>query len=1709
MTRQTQKTKQHKAGYSSPKKKALSRGRGLGEGESDQNKQHFSVACKRTLLAIAIASLLYQNSAIANPRGGKVVAGSAQIIQKSPGKLDIIQKSHKAVINWRGFSIARGEHTRFIQPSSSAIALNRVRGGQASLINGALTANGNVWLINPNGVLFGKGAQINVRGLMATTSDINNDDFMAGRYLFNKPTDNINATIVNQGQIEVTDGGSIVLAAHKVSNEGTIKAKLGHVVLASGDTFTMDFHGDGLLQFDIGDPVQQVGNGDTEALVSNPGKITVDGGIVEMTARTRNTMVERVINMEGIIQARAVGVEDGTIILSGGEIGTVTVSGTLDVSGTEQGQVGGVAKVLGEKVGIIDGAEIDASGDAGGGDVLVGGNLHGAGPEQNARETLVADDVFIHADALSRGDGGTVAVWADESADINGTITARGGSVSGNGGFIETSGKQFLKVSSSPDASASNGKAGTWLIDPTDIRIVSPEGTGIETSFVAAETINNALNNGTSVTLDTSTATNNTNNEFPLGNITQESGATISKTDGVEATLTLQAENNIILNDSIVSIANKLNVVLNSDRDTQNGGAIIISPGSEIRSNGGDIIMGGGSDPLNEPAIATENSFINNSDGSPIQIGNGIQIGASQEEAVNIDAGGGDIKMTGRGRLDGVTESPTGIAIFGESIVQTLGDGNIRMNGFGGEGLNFVDGSLDVRSRSNAIAITESSEIITADGNIELIGVADGDGRENNGVLLQDSKVTSTGTGSISIEGTGGGGNFANRGIYIEGEGTQVLTDSGSITLTGTGGQNNINDSDTNDGVSILNGGTVESQSSNITITGIGGFGRKGNQGINLGSTTDDGIGAAIRSNGGNIELNGTGQGEAENRLDTVTFEPGNRSHGIAIYNNGVIETSRNGSIQLDGKIESSELGTSAVFLSNFGDNTQNIPSPKITSENGNIDIKGIADGQNGSGNTGIFLAQGGSIESSGAGSINMEGVGGNGRSGNHGVIIQDLNTVVKTTNGNIGFTGTGGDDTSGDSGPTNNDGISIFNSAKVEATGLGNINFVGSAGQGELDNQGIAIGSSDADFNTIVKTNSGDINLVGMGGNSSSSPSNFGNHGVFVFDNGTVESDSGSITIEGSSGQNGKGIFAANVFTEQSQPVRIATASIDSMITLRADQFELRSPTEISGSGVLQLEPLDPNLDISVSLSDAIKDGFSEVFIGHENGSGTVTITSDGFSFNDKTTLRSPNSGGQVGIDGDVQTNGNDLALVAGSAVDVNADITTSGGALDISTAGNIDTTAGVLNSSAGSSDDAGEIRLEAAGNINAGNIVVSSLSGNGGDITIISQNGAISSLGIDAGSGTVELSAGETTEATNSDLTLNADVVAQSVSLKAGDAINQTAGFIQSRQLGIEAESQTTLASADIDVLAARITGAGNGFSFSDPNSFALGQVGNIVGITTNNGSVDLQVENTITFNENVATNGGDFSLIGGALLASSTSISTNGGNINFNGLVNGNFPLTLAAGNTGNIHFFDDVGNDEVPLGPVNILSANNVTIDGRFVAGDMDVRHNGNFTTGEVGFLELDSLEINPDANSANLRGIVAGAAEKDTALEVQGPENNPNFTINDCVIGISCFKSPIDDSVELRDFPVPAEPRPSDITTPSEILLVDSAGLSNVLLVMQRRRPSNNPAAYQYSNFGNTEMWDDVPGAYSISSFAAFSPVLDEKDGDNSEFKDVE
>jgi len=575
-------------------------------------------------IVIALASVglgsLPAGIALANPQGGTVVAGTVAIQQESATKLGVTQTSNKAIVDWRSFSIGANEQTQFYQPSASSVILNRVVGEDPSKILGTLTANGQVFLVNPNGILFGKNAQIDVAGLVATTHNIRNEDFLAGKYNFNIPG-KPNASVINEGTIRIADTGIAAFLAPSVANKGVIVARLGKVALGAANGFTLDFQGDELLSFMVSDEVAQTaydldGNQLT-SFVENAGRIEAHGGHVLLTAKAAEGVVQGVINQSGVIEAVSVGVENGEIILSGGQHGTVSISGTLDVSGKNQGETGGVVKITGQDIHLTSSSRVDASGAEGGGKVFIGGDnleaisgntplttqeTHSASASTLSRSIVIDGGTVIDASALSNGSGGVVLLWSDESSKVHGMILANGGQNSGDGGFIETSSKHSVDIADANiSAAAFNGQPGTWLLDPDFIWIDSS----------AAAAIKTALNNGTHHKI--------------IATYMVDIAADITKTSGGDATLYISADW-IYQHEGVdvTSTAGKLNINYDA-KDRVWIGRGWVGGESNFNTNGGNIIFNG-------PNFVGVNGTINAGTGT-------ILIKAQNKEPVGFDKG--------------------------------------------------------------------------------------------------------------------------------------------------------------------------------------------------------------------------------------------------------------------------------------------------------------------------------------------------------------------------------------------------------------------------------------------------------------------------------------------------------------------------------------------------------------------------------------------------------------------------------------------------------------------------------------------------------------------------------------------------------------------------------------------------------------------------------------------------------------------------------------------------------------------------------------------------------------------------------------------------------------------------------------------------------------------------------------------------------------
>src|SRR5438067_9501558 len=317
-------------------------------------------------LAVGAALLPWVSSGFALPTGEQTLFGVVDYSRPNSQTMNINVGSPTAGSSFTSFSIGGGQTVNIQQPSASSTYLIKDVGGKASQIYGVLNANGQVFMSNTSGVVFAPGAQVNVGALFATSLNINPLDFQAGRYNFYK--DGAAGPVVNRGTI--TASAYAALAGPQVRNDGVIMARAGTVALAAGDRVSLDMIGDGLIRVSVDQAA-------LNASAINAGTIQADGGTVLLTARSANALLDTVINNSGVIRAHSLIERNGEIILDGGSAGVVANTGTLSVAGTDPGTTGGTLKVLGQYVGLFDGSKIDASGEAGGGAVLLGGNYQG------------------------------------------------------------------------------------------------------------------------------------------------------------------------------------------------------------------------------------------------------------------------------------------------------------------------------------------------------------------------------------------------------------------------------------------------------------------------------------------------------------------------------------------------------------------------------------------------------------------------------------------------------------------------------------------------------------------------------------------------------------------------------------------------------------------------------------------------------------------------------------------------------------------------------------------------------------------------------------------------------------------------------------------------------------------------------------------------------------------------------------------------------------------------------------------------------------------------------------------------------------------------------------------------------------------------------------------------------------------------------------
>ena len=638
------------------------------------------------------------------------------------------------------FGLSSEQTANFLSSPEIQNILGRVVSGDPSVINGLIEvtgSNSNLFLLNPAGIIFGPDAILNIPAdFFATTATgigfggdswfnaLGNNDYPSligtpSQFAFDLSQP---GTIINAGSLAVQPGHNLTLVGGNVINTGDITAPGGNISIAAvpGENLVRITQAGHLLSLEIEPPRDDGG----KLLGINP------------------------VDLPALLTGPLQGVETGLSLTPSGEVqlansgttipheaGTTIISGSLDISNpslttnnqqpttNNQQQI----TILGNKIGLID-AQIDASGTNGGGTVLIGGDYQGNGTIPNAEITFIDADSTIKADALTDGDGGRVIVWSDHTTRVYGNISARGGSNSGNGGFVETSGVQHLEITTTPDVTAAAGLGGEWLIDPSNIEIVAGAGNMDDiignnpfepdpsipnnSAQLGVELIQDALTGGAIVTVRTGTVDNGLPGDITLSVPLNFNGKGTN-------TLILEATNKIVINgeifdsDTITSPDDSLNLFLSANIDNNlfgrveinepistRGGSITINGdsdrsdkagilvGSEINSGGGNIFLRGTS-------ISTEGIEIAeaiNSEGGDISL-----IGSSDnDESITLtgelNAGSGEISLT----AESITSNGNDVAfngsvlVYGDITIDSAG-GNITFNGTVDQGVHFYE----------------------------------------------------------------------------------------------------------------------------------------------------------------------------------------------------------------------------------------------------------------------------------------------------------------------------------------------------------------------------------------------------------------------------------------------------------------------------------------------------------------------------------------------------------------------------------------------------------------------------------------------------------------------------------------------------------------------------------------------------------------------------------------------------------------------------------------------------------------------------------------------------------------------------------------------------------------------------------------------------------------------------------------------------------
>jgi len=807
------------------------------------------------------------------PQSGAVVFGNVGVASGGTAAVQRLnQSTMNAIVNWNAFSLDGGKTLNINQQMGAAsVMLNRVVGSggviERSVINGTLSANGHVFVVNPSGVLFGSGAQVNVGGLVASTLDISDSQIAkdgtvvgkGGQLVFgggiNDASSTARVTVQPGAIINVGQGGTLGLIGALVRNEGQINVARGSAGLVSGARVTLDFEGDGLTKFTV--PLEgglmntsvasvQATDPTTKALVMNTGSITADGGRVVLVGASG--LVQQVVNQSGTVRARSLVERGGEIVLEaiGATVDSgagLEVSGTLDARGSAAGVAGGSIRTTAGSLNVLAGTQIDAGGNAGG--------ANGSWTAEAGRNLSIVADAdsgniaaSVIGKALSQGTDVTLTTRSSSKvAQINDAVVFQpGAQVIKDGGGTAT-----LRVNSVGNIDM------RWAVEDGGATIASTSGAlnvefNADAQGLAAAEVGQANGIAAAIRLDSARIDANGGNIRFFGQGDSDNGRAIGgQVKGPDADGAGDIRSGVWLGGSTLSTLGAGSISLRGEGGTAEVGSGFLSATDGVRIDG-------------DSTLSTQAGGITLA-GRGAAGGSGVRLNGD-DYSVALSSASGDIVLTGTVRdwTSGgpVGEPPDGAGVRITGAKLTTG-GDVRITGQGGD-LSGMAAGL----RTQAAAF----------GSSYTVGAS-------SGVLIDGTRVEAGAGRSIEINGTAGSAGFG-----FDGKGAALAFAPMDTTVTPFGVR--LSSSQQTDGLHAAGGSIrIAAGTGDVGLT-AGAF-----EGTLLDAASTTGMGGSIGVTGRNIlaqstadasglaDASGAGGGGSIEIRGTTAAGAGNENSGV------------------------------------------------------------------------------------------------------------------------------------------------------------------------------------------------------------------------------------------------------------------------------------------------------------------------------------------------------------------------------------------------------------------------------------------------------------------------------------------------------------------------------------------------------------------------------------------------------------------------------------------------------------------------------------------------------------------------------------------------------------------------------------------------------------------------------------------------------------